>query len=116
MVVHQFVPKRDLQLAVGIREQERVSFPPEVGPVRQFFLSAAAFWFRHQLECRLHRTGVTHKLALVSKLWIPVLDPNDTRPDCVGAGTQSTGLPVQDPFAGKIRLRLNTQSLQFGTA
>jgi hypothetical protein len=35
---------------------------------------------------------------------IAVLDSDDTCPDCVSTGTQSTGLPVQQPFAGKIRL------------
>src|SRR5262245_39433462 len=67
-------------------------------------LTAVGLLFRHQLKFGLHFTVITHKLTLVPKLWIAVLDSHDTTSDCVSAGTQTTGLPVQDPFAGKIWL------------
>ena len=110
--VEQFVPKRDLQLAIGTLDvkggHQRVSIPPKAGHRRDSRLSANNFVsVSQQLVFDLQWTAHAHIRGLVAKRWLAVLDAHDTTLHRVSTRAESARLSIQYPFARKVGLFLS---------
>jgi len=109
--VDQFVPKRDSHFTVGALDSppgyQCLSFPPKVRQNRHSVLGGADVTaVRLQFVVVLQGAARTDKRRLVPEAWIAMLDSHDTALYGGSARAEGAGLPVQCPFAGKIRLLL----------
>src|SRR5207249_4228662 len=109
--VDQFVSKGDPRFTIGTLDSppghQRLSFPPKVRQYRHSVLGGADVApVRLQLVVVLQRAARTDKRGLVPEGWIAVLDSHDTALDGGSARAEAASLPVQCPFAGKIRFLL----------